>query len=81
MIWSSFIGGRYVELAVRFADGKLGTDFEHLEPLYTEDGGHGMIFRNGDRVWLTFHSPNASGHEHPCFLELEDLGERLRVKK
>ena len=81
MIWSSFIGGRYVELAVRFADGKLGTDFEHLEPLYTEDGGHGMIFRNGDRVWLTFHSPNASGKEHPCFLELEDLGEKLRVKK
>ena len=39
MIWSSFIGGRYVELAVRFADGTLGKKFEHLAPLYTEDGG------------------------------------------
>lgn len=80
LIWSSFIGGRYVELAVKFAGGKLGPDFKHLAPLYTEDGGHGMIFRNGDRAWLTFHSPNASGHEHPCFVELEDRGDRLEVK-
>ena len=80
MIWSSFIGGKYVELNVRFADGKLGTDFCHLDPLYTDDGGHGMIFRSGDRVWLTFHTPNASGHEHPFFLELEDKGDTLTVK-
>ena len=80
MIWSSFIGGRYAELAVKFADGTLGTNFEHLPPLYTEDGGHGMIFRDGERVLLTFHSPNASGSEHPRFIELEDLGDRLTVK-
>ena len=80
MIWSSFIGGRYVELAVKFMGGELGMDFEHLPPLYTEDGGHGMIFRSEGRVWLTFHSPNASGHEHPCFIELEDRGDRIEVK-
>ena len=80
MIWSSFIGGKYVELAVRFADGKLGTDFEHLPPLYTEDGGHGMIFRTGDKLYLTFHSPNASGYEHPFFVELADRGDRLEVR-
>ena len=80
LIWSSFIGGSYVELSVRFRDGKLGTDFEHLPPLYTKDGGHGMIFRAGDRVILTFHSPNASGQEHPFFVELADRGDRLEVK-
>lgn len=80
MIWSSFIGGKYAELNVKFADGKLGKDFCHLDPLYTEDGGHGMIFRAEDRVWLTFHSPNASGREHPFFLELEDKGDSLTVK-
>lgn len=60
-------------------DGKLGTDLEHLPPLYTEDGGHGMIFRAGDGLRLTFHSPNASGEEHPVFVELADRGERLEV--
>ena len=80
LIWSSFIGGRYVELAVKFRDGKFGTQFEHLPPLYTEDGGHGMIFRAGGRVYLTFHSPNASGQEHPHFVELLDRGDRLEVK-
>ena len=79
MIWSSFIGGRYVELAVRFDGGRLGMKFEHLDPLYTEDGGHGMIFRSGDRVYLTFHTPNASGCEHPFFVELADRGSRLET--
>ena len=79
MIWSSFIGGRYVELAVKFEGGRLGMKFEHMAPLYTEDGGHGMIFRAGDRVYLTFHTPNASGHEHPFFVELADKGSRLEV--
>ncbi len=80
MIWSSFIRGRYVELAVKFTGGRLGTEFEYMDPLFTEDGGHGMIFRAGERVFLTFHSPNASGSEHPFFLELCDRGDRLQVK-
>ncbi len=80
LIWSSFIGGRYAELAVKFAGGRLGVDFEHLAPLYTVVGGHGMIFRAGDRTVLTFHSPNASGYEHPVFVELADRGDRLEVK-
>jgi len=33
MIWSSFIGGRYVVLPVKFAGGRLSTEFEHMEPL------------------------------------------------
>lgn len=81
MIWSSFIKGAYVELLVKFAGGRLCTDFEYMPPLYTEDGGHGMIFRAADgRLFLTFHSPNASGCEHPFFVELEDKGDRLEVK-
>ena len=81
MIWSSFIDGAYVELSVKFADGKLGTDFTHLPPLYTKDGGHGMIFSTADdKRFLTFHSPNASGHEHPFFVEIEDKGDQLTVK-
>lgn len=80
MIWSSFIGGRYVVLPVRFKDGRLGTEFEHLEPLITDDGGHGMIFRDDKALYITFHSPNASGSEHPFFLEIKDEGDRLALK-
>ena len=80
MIWSSFIDRKYVELAVKFTDGKLGVRLEHLPPLYTKDGGHGMIFRAADRLFFTFHSPNKSGLEHPRFLELTDHGDRLSVK-
>ncbi|MBR5311651.1 MAG: family 43 glycosylhydrolase [Clostridia bacterium] len=77
MIWSSFINGRYVVLPVKFADGRLGSEFEHQEPIITDDGGHGMIFRAEDRLYLTFHTPNASGSEHPCFVKIEDMGDRL----
>jgi hypothetical protein len=81
MIWSSFIKGAYVELIVKFTGGKLSTDFEHMPPLYTKDGGHGMLFHTQDgRLFFTFHSPNASGHEHPCFLEIEDNGDALEAK-
>ncbi|MBO5256900.1 MAG: glycoside hydrolase, partial [Clostridia bacterium] len=80
MIWSSFINGNYAVFPVKFANGRLGTDFEHQEPIITDDGGHGMIFRAEDRLYLTFHSPNNSGSEHPCFVELADMGDRLEVK-
>ena len=77
MIWSSFIGGRYVVLPVKFKDGKLGMNFEHQAPIITEDGGHGMIFRDDEQLYLTFHSPNASGSEHPFFVKLADMGDRI----
>ena len=77
MIWSSFIDGNYAVFPVKFANGRLGTEFEHQEPLITDDGGHGMIFRAGEHLYLTFHSPNASGSEHPHFVEIADRGDRL----
>ena len=80
MIWSSFMQGRYAVYPVKFAGGDLGMDFEHQEPLITSDGGHGMIFRGDDKLYLTFHSPNASEQEHPCFVEIEDMGDHLAVK-
>jgi hypothetical protein len=53
-----------------------------MPPLYTKDGGHGMLFGTFDgRLYFTFHSPNASLSERPCFVEVEDLGDRLAVKE
>ncbi len=82
MIWSSFPDGRnYAECVVRFAGGELGGDFEHLPPLVTDDGGHGMIFRAGEKLMLTFHAPNESLKERPVFRELVDLGDRVALKE
>ena len=81
MIWSSFMHGDYAEYVVKFKGGDLGRDFEHLAPLDTRDGGHGMIFNGLDgRLYFTYHSPNASGYEHPHFVELEDKGTCIEVK-
>jgi len=71
------VQGRYAEYLVKFAGGELGRNFEHLDPLVTSDGGHGMIFHSGAKLYLTFHSPNASGQEHPVFLAIQDMGNCL----
>ena len=80
MLWSSFINGQYAELLVKFNAGEIGTDFTHLEPLIDNDGGHGMIFKGKDKLYLTYHSPNKSGFEKPCFVEIEDKGHTVSVK-
>jgi hypothetical protein len=40
-----------------------------------------MIFRGGDKLYLTFHSPNASEQEHPVFVELEERDGSIAVKR
>ena len=81
MIWSSFIKGNYAEFVVKFKDGKLGTEFEHLQPMLDSDGGHGMIFSDEKRTYFTYHTPNKKTLERPAFCEIEELDGRIRIKK
>lgn len=67
MLWSTFPDGKYAECVARSDNGEIDGRFEHLPPLITDDGGHEMIFRAGDSLMLTFHSPNRSGKERPVF--------------
>lgn len=80
MLWSSFIKGKYAECLVKFNDGELSMNFEHLDPLIDDDGGHGMIFSGDDKLYLTYHSPNQSGFEKPYFIEIEDNGNTIFIK-
>ena len=80
MLWSTYIKGKYAECLVRFNDGDLSMNFEHLPPLIDDDGGHGMLFKTEDKLFLTYHSPNTSGFEHPCFIEVEDAGDTITIK-
>ena len=79
MIWSTFIGGKYSECLVRFNDGEINENFEHLEPLIRDDGGHGMIFEAGDELYLTYHTPNKSLYERPEFRKLRDTGKTIEL--
>lgn len=52
------------------------------EPLFQEDGGHGMIFKTKEgRIMLALHTPNEKYKERPVFLELEERDARLWVRK
>ena len=80
MIWSSFIGGKYAELIVKFKDGKFGTEFEHLKPMLDSDGGHGMIFSDEKNTYFTYHTPNTKLSERPEFCIAEYTGKTLSIK-
>jgi hypothetical protein len=64
------------------ASGKLRGPWEQqAEPLYANDGGHGMIFKRfAGQLMLVLHQPNKSGQERARFFELEDTGETLPIK-
>ena len=40
-----------------------------------------MIFSSGEKLYLTYHTPNKSGSEHPAFVEIEDNGDSICIKK
>ena len=81
MIWSS--GGEHgYTTGIAISDsGKLAGPWrQQAEPLYGNDGGHGMIFRTFDgRLMLTLHQPNESPKERIHLFELADTGETLRI--
>lgn len=81
MIWSSFGKGGYTIGVATSASGKLrGPWIQQAEPLYAEDGGHGMTFKRFDgQLMIAFHQPNKVTERARLF-ELEDTGETLRIK-
>lgn len=80
MIWSS--GGPHgYTTGVAISDsGRLkGPWRQQAEPLFGDDGGHGMIFKRFDgQLMLVLHSPNKNTERARLF-ELEDTGETLRI--
>jgi hypothetical protein len=62
--------------------GKLAGPWkQQAEPLYRNDGGHGMIFKTFDgKIMLILHSPN-NANSRPRIFEMEDTGHTLKVIK
>lgn len=83
MIWSSFGEEKYAIGIVESATGSVLGPWKHQkELLFTENGGHGMIFKTFDgKLMLVFHQPNKSPEERAQLFELEDTGKSLIIKK
>ncbi len=80
LIWSTFINHKYAQCVAKSDNGEIDGNFVHLEPLITDDGGHGMIFTADGKLYLTFHTPNKSLFERPTFIELVDTGDKITLK-
>ena len=82
MIWSSFSKTGYTTGVAVSDSGKLAGHWkQNTEPLYSADGGHGMLFKTFEgKLMLVLHSPNKMTERARIF-ELEDTGETLKVVK
>lgn len=83
MPWSSFSATGYtVGLAISDS-GKLAGPWRQQEkPLYTENGGHSMLFKRFDgQLMMLLHAPNNSANSRARLFEVEDTGETLNLTK
>ena len=77
-LWASFSETGYTEGVAVSDNGDIDGNFIQAEPLFREDGGHGMVFRALDgQLYLTLHSPNKHLEERPCFHPLREENGRL----
>ena len=82
MIWSTFLPqkGGYAVLLTKSESGKLAGPWSPSMPIFTHDGGHGMIFTALDgTLRLALHQPNRPGKERFQSFVLIDNGETLTV--
>ena len=80
MIWSSFGVDKYAVGIAQSETGSIKGPWKQLEPIISNNGGHGMIFKDlKGRLILTIHQPN-SETERARFYEIEDMGETLKLK-
>ena len=81
MLWSTFLNDSngYTTLCARSASGKLAGPWVEHTPIYTHDGGHGMIFTTLEgKTMMAIHQPNA-GPERLKLLEIHEEGNTLKV--
>ena len=77
-LWASFSEGGYTEGVAVSDNGEIDGKFTQVEPLFMDDGGHGMVFRALDgQLYLTLHSPNAHLEERPFFHPITERDGRL----
>jgi hypothetical protein len=83
MIWSSFSETGYsIGLAYSETGSVKGPWVQDPTPMINQNGGHGMIFKDlNENLQLTLHYPNDHHSARAYFIELDDSGDTLKLKK
>ncbi|WP_160720496.1 glycoside hydrolase family 43 protein [Bacillus sp. USDA818B3_A] len=79
MLWSSW-GAKGYAVGVAISDnGEIDGKWHHLEtPLYSENGGHGMLFQTKAKDWMyALHYPNDLYKERPQFKRIKEVNDGL----
>ena len=80
-LWASFSDSGYTEAQAISAGGSILGPWEQAEPLFRQDGGHGMVFRDlNGQLTLTLHSPNEHLMERPFFYPICERNGRLAAQ-
>jgi arabinan endo-1,5-alpha-L-arabinosidase len=79
MLWSSAGAQGYAMGIARSVSGTVeGPWSQDASPLWSRDGGHGMVFRALDgRLFTSLHTPNDTPNERAAFFPLEERGGTL----
>lgn len=81
MIWSSAVNHQYYQCIAVSDNGDITGNWHQLEPIFTKDGGHGMVFIDKDNdLRLVLHCPNEQPLERPVFFSLYDNSETLLIR-
>lgn len=86
ILWSGFVktenGGRaYMETAAYSDNGEIDGNWKIFEtPIYSNDGGHGMIFKTFEgKSKLILHAPNG-GSERPLIFDLDEDKKEFSIR-
>jgi arabinan endo-1,5-alpha-L-arabinosidase len=78
LLWSSLSASGYAIGTAASNNGITGPWTQAEEPLYSGDGGHGMVFRDkSGALLLAIHTPNNTPDERPVFLPLRETATGL----
>lgn len=81
MIWSTCENG-YLQCVAQSDNGSVYGEWHHIDPIFTDNGGHGMIFKDlNGKLRLTLHCPNTQTLERPVFFELIETEESVKINK
>jgi len=83
MIWSSFGKNGYFIHVQKSDNGEITGHWLPQNMLFSENGGHGMLFRTFDgQLKLVFHSPNdVAGAERAKIVDILECDGSLRIKE
>ncbi len=81
MLWSSMGSGGYTLGIARSTTNCIEGPWVHIsEPLWSNDGGHGMLFRTFDgKLILTLHSPGQTPLERTKFIPVDETTDLIQL--